>query len=297
MKKRYFYFALAAMSAPFALLSACGEGFPISLEDSTEMGKITEAMADVADVRIPGCLGGAVTENCPEIVKQANPIPSSSSFNLDEQEPEPSSSSSEVPSSSSEAPSSSSEVPSSSSEVPSSSSEVPSSSSEAPSSSSEAPSSSSEAPSSSSVVPSSSSEAPSSSSVTPSGNLGGSTSNPIIVNGNGDLPNSSDLASLGGVIYLSGSGRKNSTKIECGSGMSVVDQIKTCDFRDGDCTPSDVCGGPFNNPNGNCNFPNTYYVEPSGTNCYNVDCPYNVKIQFILKSGQTTYPSDCKKAS
>jgi len=175
MKKRYFYFALAAASALFALLSACGEGMPVNLDNSYEWKGVQESVLDMVEDngRIKECNSGKGYD-CPEYPDRTKPQSSSSSF---EEEPitdlssssssEGVSSSVEV-SSSSEVLSSSSVTPSSSSVTPSSSSVTPSSSSVTPSSSSVKPSSSSVAPSSSSVTPSSSSVAPSSSSVTPS---------------------------------------------------------------------------------------------------------------------------------
>jgi hypothetical protein len=131
------------------------------------------------------------------------------------------------------------------------------------------------------------------------GKIGGGTDTPIEIPGNGNLPSGNDLADLNGIIYLQGTARQNSRKIQCNSGMNNVRQILTCDFRNGDCTPEDVCGGPFSNPNGDCSFPQSYFQNPTSDNnhCNNNDCQYQIKIQFILKSGMTTYPSNCAKGS
>jgi len=153
MKKRCFYFVLLVVSAFLAFLAACGEGEPINLDGTTEMGDINVATENVVDINIPNCFKGLGGDACPDVSK---PVPSSSS----EEEPPPpppiSSSANTNPGSSSAtgsvSSSSAASTLSSSSRAVSSSSAVVSSSSVTPSSSSVAVSSSSRANSSSSVA-------------------------------------------------------------------------------------------------------------------------------------------------
>jgi hypothetical protein len=131
------------------------------------------------------------------------------------------------------------------------------------------------------------------------GKVGGGVDTPVELpggTGNKPIPGGNELAELDGILYLSGKGRKNNNNIECSSGMNTVNAIMTCDFRSGNCEPTDKCGGPFPNGNGDCKFPDSYFVNPGGDGnyCNNNDCEYKIKIQFILKDGQTAYPTSCK---
>jgi len=92
MKQRCLYFALLAVSAFFAFLAACGEGTPVNLEDSPEMGEINIATENVVEVNIPNCFKG-LGDGCPDVSK---PIPQSSSSEPDGPGPVSSSSSESV---------------------------------------------------------------------------------------------------------------------------------------------------------------------------------------------------------
>jgi hypothetical protein len=128
------------------------------------------------------------------------------------------------------------------------------------------------------------------------GKIGGGTDTPFELVGNGNLPSANELSELGGILYLNGFGRANNRTIECNPNMNNVQQINTCDFRSGDCTPNDKCGGPFSNGNGDCQFPQGYFIStnPSdGNYCNNNNCEYKIKIEFVLKTPGSTYPT-CK---
>jgi len=157
MKKESFYLALLVLSAFFVFLLSCGEGIPVNLDGTPEVGKINNATEDLVGTSslITKCLtGNAGDYDCPDISKPSPPPPPPPSPPSSAYEPPPMSSSS-----SSVLLSSSSKVSSSSSVLLSSSSKVSSSSSVLLSSSSKVSSSSS------SVVLSSSSKVSSSSSV------------------------------------------------------------------------------------------------------------------------------------
>jgi len=209
MKKQCFYFVLLALTAFFAFLSACGEGTPINLDGTPEVGKINGATEDLAGLNnaaayIKKCLNSSTyttedgeVHDCPDISQTLPPPPppsseaESSSSSATTPGPGPSSSgtgtsSATVGSSSSAAGVSSSSVAGGSSSSNRSSSSVAGSSSSNRSSSSVAASSSSRA-SSSSVAVSSSSRASSSSASggTSSGSGGGSWNGEVTAQGVG----------------------------------------------------------------------------------------------------------------
>ena len=136
---------------------------------------------------------------------------------------------------------------------------------------------------------------PSSSSSVPSGNgAAGSPENPIPPSAGGGLPSGNDLKELDGVFYISGSTKKNITRVECNPGMANVQELKICDIRQGK-SACETCG-PFNSPNGDCNFSQDYYTVPDGKDgnyCFNNDCELKIKVEFILKDTAGGYPSGC----
>ena len=125
------------------------------------------------------------------------------------------------------------------------------------------------------------------------GKIGGGVDTPFEPgNGGGNLPNTSELTELGGVLYLHGYGANNQNALRCNNtNNSNSYTVHYCDYWTGDCEPTTVCATNTNQIS--CNLNIVFHNTATYTgNCGHGGalCEYKVKLKFTGNG----YPGNCK---